>query len=184
MIMELVLRSDRKLDIRKLAWRLHDFVLAATCYADDVVLIAVSVSAAETMVSEVIEKLKEVGLTVGAQKTDWTSFSEDDGQKHHGRIGCGVGGSFGVGSMVCLDGNARHAIAHRTAQANKCRAKWKLVLNSPWLPRLLRLNIKKTATWQAFLWSARMVATVVGVRRPPGMEVGQWWRLWHRTGHR
>ena len=35
-----------------------------------------------------------------------------------------------VGSMVCLDGNARHAIAHRTAQANKCRAKWKLVLNS------------------------------------------------------
>ena len=45
--------------------------------------------------------------------------------------------------MVCLDGNARHAIAHRTAQANKCRAKWKLVLNSPWLPRLLRLNIIK-----------------------------------------
>ena len=37
-------------------------------------LIAVSVSAAETMVSEVIEKLKEVGLTVGAQKTHWTSF--------------------------------------------------------------------------------------------------------------
>ena len=27
---------------------------------------------------------------------------------------------------VCLDGNARHAIAHRTAEANKCRAKWKL----------------------------------------------------------
>ena len=60
-------------------------------------LIAVSVSAAETMVSEVIEKLKDVGLTVGAQKTHWTSFSEDDGQKHHGgRIGCGVGGSSGV----------------------------------------------------------------------------------------
>ena len=49
-----------------------------------------------------------------------------------------------VGSKVCLDGNARHAIAHRTAQANKCRAKWKLVLNSTWLPRLLRLNIVKT----------------------------------------
>ena len=107
-----------------------------------------------------------------------------------------------VGSKVCLDGNARHAIAHTTAQANKCRAKWKLVLNSPWLPRLLRLNIVKTTMWQAFLWSssvwttvkaqrdkiaswsARMVAIVVGVKKPPKMELGQWWRLWHRTGHR
>ena len=107
-----------------------------------------------------------------------------------------------VGSMLCLDGNARHAIAHRTAEANKCRAKWKLVLNSPWLPRLLRLNIVKTTMWQAFLWSssvwttvkaqrdkiaswsARMVAHVVVVKIPPGMELGQWWRLWHRTGHR
>ena len=31
---------------------------------------------------------------------------------------------------------------------------------------------------------ARMVANVIGVKRPPGMELGQWWRLWHRTGHR
>ena len=75
MIMELVLRDLIKSWIsRKLAWRLYDFTLAAICYADDVVLIAVSVSAAETMESEVIEKLKDVGLTVGAQKTHWTSF--------------------------------------------------------------------------------------------------------------
>ena len=96
-----------------------------------------------------------------------------------------------VGSKVCLDGNARHAIAHRTAQANKCLAKWKLVLNSSWVPRLLRLNIVKTTMWQAFLWSssvwttvkaqrdkiaswsARMVANVVGVKRPPWMELDQ-----------
>ena len=48
-----------------------------------------------------------------------------------------------VGSKVCLDGNARHAIAHRSAQANKCMAKWRLVLSSSWLTRLLRLNIVK-----------------------------------------
>ena len=75
MIMEFVLRDLIKSWIsRKLAWRLDDLTLAAICYADDVVLIAVSVSAAETMVSEVIGKLKEVGLMVGAQKTHWTSF--------------------------------------------------------------------------------------------------------------
>ena len=207
MIMELVLRDVIKSWIsRKLAWRLDDFALAAICYADDVVLIAVSVSAAETMVSEVIEKLKEVGLTVGAQKTHWTSFPKmmDKNIMVDGLAVVWEEVLEFVGSMVCLDGNARHAIAHRTAQANKCRAKWKLVLNSPWLPRLLRLNILKTTMWQAFLWSssvwttvkaqrerdkiaswsARMVANVVGVKRPPGMELGQWWRLWHRTGHR
>ena len=204
MIMELVLRDLLKSWIsRKLAWRLDDFTLAAICHADDVVLIAVSVSAAETMVSEVIEKLKEVGLTVGAQKTHWTSFPKmmDKNITVDGSAVVWEEVLEFVGSMVCLDGNARHAI-HRTAQANKCRAKWKLVLNSPWLPRLPRLNIVKTTMWQAFLWSssvwttvkaqrdkiaswsARMVANVVGVKKPPGMELGQWWRLWHRTGHR
>ena len=29
-----------------------------------------------------------------------------------------------------------------------------------------------------------MVANVVGVKMQSGMELGQWWRLWHRTGHR
>ena len=49
MIMELVLRDLIKSWItQKLAWRLDDFTLAAICNADDVVLIAVSVSAAET----------------------------------------------------------------------------------------------------------------------------------------
>ena len=75
MIMELVLRDLIKSWItRKLAWRLDNFVLAAICYADDVVLVAVSMSAAEVMVTEVIAKLREVGLSVGAQRTHWTSY--------------------------------------------------------------------------------------------------------------
>ena len=32
-----------------------------------------------------------------------------------------------VGSRVCLDGNSRHAIARRSAQANKCLPKWRPV---------------------------------------------------------
>ena len=76
---------------KELAWRLDDFALAAICYADDVVLIAVPMFAAERMVTEVIEKLKEFGLTV------LDELSEDDRQKHHGGwTGCGVGGSLGV----------------------------------------------------------------------------------------
>ena len=103
---------------------------------------------------------------------------------------------------MCLDGNARHAIAHRSAQSNSCMAKWRPILSSSWLSSLLRLNIVKSTMWQAFLWSssvwttvkaqrdkiaswsARVVVNVIGVKRPPWMELNQWWRLWHRTGHR
>ena len=108
-------------------------------------LIAVSVSAAEIMVSEVREKLKEVGLTVGAQKTHWTSFLKmtDKNIMVDGFAVVWEEVLEFVGSMVCLDGNARHAIAHGSAQANKCVAKWRPVLSSSWLPRLLRLNIVK-----------------------------------------
>ena len=29
-----------------------------------------------------------------------------------------------------------------------------------------------------------MVAHVIGVKKPPWSEMNQWWRLWHRSGHR
>ena len=38
------------------------------CYVDDVVLVAGTVKAAETLVKETIGNLKEVGLTVVAEK--------------------------------------------------------------------------------------------------------------------
>ena len=57
MIMELVLGDlIKSWKIRKLAWSLGDFVLAAICCADDVVLVAASVAP-----------------SVGAEKTHWTS---------------------------------------------------------------------------------------------------------------
>ena len=101
-----------------------------------------------------------------------------------------------VRSKVCLDGNARYAIAHRSAPADKCLAKWRLVLSSSWLPRMLRLNTVKNYNVAGFSleferlddksklkepkiasWSARMVANVIGVKKPPWMEMEQWWRL-------
>ena len=120
MIMELVLPDLINSWItRKLAWRLDDFVLAAICYADDVVLVAVSVTAAEVTVTEVIAKLKEIGLAVGAKKTHWTSYPKmvDKSIMVDGLAVLREEVFEFVGSKVCLDGNARHAIAHRSAQA-------------------------------------------------------------------
>ena len=177
MIMELVLRDLKKSwTSRELAWRLDDFVLAATCYVDDVVLVAASVAAAE--VTEVIEKLNDVGLTVGAQKTHWTSHPNmvDKSIMVDGLAVLWEEVLDFVGSKVCLDGNARHAIAHRSAQANKCLAKWRLVLNSSWHPRLMRLNIAKTSMWQACFWSSSVSTTIKAQRDKLRVGVREWWQ--------
>ena len=69
MIMELVLRDLIKSWVSwKLVRSLDDFTLSAICCADDVVLVVASVAAAEVMVSEIIAKLRVVGLTVGHPK--------------------------------------------------------------------------------------------------------------------
>ena len=110
MIMELVLRDLIESWItRKLAWRLDDFVLSAICYADDVVLVAATFAAAEVM--------EEVGLSVRAQKTHWTSHPKmiDRSIVVDGLAVLWEEVLELVGSKVCLDGNASYAIAHRTA---------------------------------------------------------------------
>ena len=89
--------------------------------------------------AEVSAKLKEVG----GEKTHWTGHPkmEDSSIVLDGLAVLWEEVLASVGSKVCLGGNARHAIAHRSAQANTCLAKWRTVLSSSWLPRELRLNI-------------------------------------------
>ena len=72
-------------------------------------------------------KLKEVGSTVGAEKTLWTSHPNmvDTSTVMHGLSVLTEEALEFMGSKVCLDGNARHAAAHRSVQANKCLATWR-----------------------------------------------------------
>ena len=89
MLMELVLRD------------LDDLVLAAICYAEDRVLAAASVAAAEVMVARVIAKLKEVGLTVGAEVLiHWTSHPKMVDASIVGWLCSVVGRSVGI----CVSG--------------------------------------------------------------------------------
>ena len=107
----------RSWNTRNLSWSLDGFVLPAICYADDVVLVAGSVWAAETMVEETIGTLKEVGLAVGAENS-LDEPTKERAQLYHGRWTTGDVGNAGIrGSIVSLDRNARHAIAHRMAEA-------------------------------------------------------------------
>ena len=111
-------------------------MLAAIC-ADDVVLAAASVAAAEVMVAEMITKLKGVGLTVWCRESTMDEPPENDGRMHWGGVGrlCWVKRCWSfAGSKVGLDGNVRHAIADGSAQAGKRWAKWRTVFSSSWLP--------------------------------------------------
>ena len=49
------------------------FCVGCDSYADDVLLVAASVAAVEVVVAEVVAILEEVGLSLGALKTHWTS---------------------------------------------------------------------------------------------------------------
>ena len=111
------------------------------------------------IVAEVIAKLKEVGLTFGAEKTHWTSHPKimDTSIEVDGLAMLWEEVLEFVGSKVCLDGRVRNAIAHRSAQANKRLANWRPVSSSSWLPRKLRLSIVNSSMWQAFLWSLKRV---------------------------
>ena len=111
MIMELVLRDlITSWMTRKLAWSLDDFVLAAA-----------SGAAAEVRVTEVTAKLKEVGLSVGAQKTHWTSHPK---MIDRSIVVDGLAVPWEevlefVGSKVCLGGNARYANCTQTSSSQQ-----------------------------------------------------------------
>ena len=88
LFMEMVLRRFEP------TWRAidsGDFSLAAICCADDVVLVANTMDAAKTMVSETIQEMDSTGLTVGAERTHWTSFTRMKNWSTSGRraLQCG-----------------------------------------------------------------------------------------------
>ena len=92
---------------------------------------------------------------------------------------------------MCLGGNARYTTAHRTVQANKVSGEVETRFEVLMAPKMLHLNIVKNYNVAGLSlefervasWSARLVANVIGVKKPPWMDMHQW-RQWHRTGHR
>ena len=54
----------------------------AICYADDVVLAAASVAAAEVIVAEVIAKIERSGFDSWRRENTLDNPTEDDGHKH------------------------------------------------------------------------------------------------------
>ena len=84
-----------------------------------------------------------------------------------------------VGSKVCLDGNARYAIAHRTAQANKCLTKWRPVFEVFMAPKNVAPELCKNPQCGRFFSGVR-VSGRQSRHKETNLRVGvrEWWQTW------
>ena len=157
--MERVLRHlsrAGKFEIWRGVWT--TLMLTAICNAHGVVLAAASVAAAEDMVADAIAKLKEVGSTVGAEKTHWTSHPNmvDTSTVVHG-LSVLREEALEFVDRRCVWMETRGTLL-RTDQFKRTRA-WQH--GEPMANRIgfimalgkLRLSIVKSTMWQASLWS-------------------------------
>ena len=188
---------------RDLGWSMDTFWLPAVGYADDVILLAKSKEDAETMLHEAILAFADAGLEVGMEKTHWTSSCpcEEDLVVQGAVIPWSASITF-VGAVLELGAHDALALQYRLGQAMNRFTTWAPLLQCKWLPLADRFKAFKAAlctsvtwlssTWHLTVaqeshlrsWAARLAARVVGIKRYPDEEMGQFWRRLHREGHK
>jgi hypothetical protein len=177
--------------------------LSALCYADDIILVAHTAEHLALMAADIVDKLKEIGLGIGAEKTHWSSTPAQEGTTLtiEGVQICWESNLTFVGTVIDLSGNSGPAILYRMAQADKSFAKWRGVLTNSLVTLKARLSLVPATIWSSLLWSAstwnatkaqrsqlaswsaRLVAKIAKVKRHPDTDGATHWRLVHRTGH-
>ena len=205
MIMEMVIRKlQPRWKEQGKGFGIDDFYLSCICYADDIVLAAASVEHLEEMIADVVAELKQIGLGIGPEKTHWTStppMPDHQLRVMEARVQWEDNLTF-VGTVIDLRGMSGPAIQYREAQANKAFHKWRSILTCGWIPKARRMMLLPKTVWAAFLWSAstwtptqaqwthiaswsaRQAAKVLRLRRAPWQEIGQWWKFFHKMGHK
>ena len=205
LVTELVLRPLlARWKTRGSGWTFDAFFLAAVCYADDIILVSQSKSDLERMILETTTAFAEVGLSVSTEKCHWSC--------HPMQSGCQL--QFGadavvwedaltfVGTVLDLNGNDARAIAYRMAQATKVFHKWKDVLRCRDASEDCRIRLVSSTVFSALLWAAetwhpnrrqqkmlesfgaRIVAKALCIKPLQDEDVGDYWRRFHRIGHR
>ena len=102
-------------------WTLDGLHVSAVCYADDIILVSSCKADLHRMLHEVVEAFLEVGLSIGARKTHWSSFPA-----HPGTFLDVLGVHIPwepdltfVGTIISPSGSETKSIDYRMAQANK-----------------------------------------------------------------
>ena len=105
------------------------------------------------MIGDVVEKLKQIGLGVGPEKSHWTSTPPREQEvicMEEGQIVWEDSLTF-VGTVLDLTGNAGPAMVYCMAQADTAFAKWKDILTCPWIPKTQRIMLLPKKVWMSLL---------------------------------
>ena len=108
-----------------------------------------------------------------------------------------------VGSMVCLDGECKTCDRTQNSSSQQMSSKVETCVEFSMAPQIVAVEHHKEFDVAGPSSGARVSGRrsrhretklrvgarewwrmLLDVKKPPGMELGQWWRLWHRTGHR
>ena len=204
MVTELVLRPLlARWRERGSGWAMDSLWIAAVCYADDIILLSSSKADLHRMIHELVDGFAAVGLSIGAEKTHWTSLPTAEGEVMrvvNADVAWEPSITF-VGAVVDLSGSEALAIDYRTAQAMKAWGRWKPFLRCSKTSAMKRCWLVYRAVFASALWlaqcwvpnqsqrsklrswGARIIARTYGVKRKSDEDVGGYWKRLHRTGH-
>ena len=205
LVTEMVLRPLlQKWRERQSGWSFSGLLLAAVCYADDIMVLSSSKADLQLMISELIDAFSLVGLDVSTDKCHWTSYPARSKEKlkfRADKVKWEPQLTF-VGTILNFNGNDGTALENRLAQGTKVFHKWKPILQCRQAPLAARIRLTSATVFSAVLWlsetwhltkrqqkqlnswGARIMARVVGLRPRVEEDSAEFWRRLFRTGHK
>ena len=184
-------------------WTMDSLFVGAVCYADDIVLLSSRKEDLHQMIQEVIHGFGEVGLSIGAAKTHWTSLPSMPGETLEVldvQVRWEPDFTF-IGTVIDLLGSDAKAIDHRIAQATKSWGQWKGLTVCRNISPMKRCWLVYRAVFASLLWmsqcwvptqaqscklnswGARLLGRTYGVKRRVQDGLGDHWKRLHRSGH-
>ena len=126
---------------RGLGYLIHGLWLPEVAYADDVVLLAISIAALQTMLLEVEQVFAAVGLTLNLGKTNFTGTLACEGKtlELSGHVVKWSPRLTFLGTVITLCGSDDEAIRARMTRALRAFQNWAPLLSNKAIPVVARV---------------------------------------------
>ena len=126
-------------------------------YADDVVLLAMSIAALQTMLLEVEQAFAAVGLTLNLGKTNFTSTLACEGStlELSGHVVKWSPRLTFLGTVITLCGNDDEALRARMTRALRASQNWSPLLTNKKIAVAARVAAFLTSVMSSFCWQAQ-----------------------------
>ena len=142
---------------RGLGYLIDGFWLPEVAYADDVVLLAMSIAALQTMLLEVEQVFAAVGLPLNLGKTNFTSTPACEGTtlELSGHVVKWSPRLTFLRTVITLCGNDDEAIRARMTRALRAFQNWSPLVTNKATPMVARVAAFLTSVLTSFFWQAQ-----------------------------